>query len=99
MGFVAGSRFDPPNKTGLSETVASLLKEGTSTRNSRQIAEELADIGANLDASSSADGITVSRSSSSGRNRGRSWKYFSAIRSATVRISRRRRGICTVAAS
>ncbi|MBS1830395.1 MAG: insulinase family protein [Acidobacteria bacterium] len=60
MGFVAGSRFDPPNKTGLSETVASLLKEGTATRNSRQIAEELADIGANLDASSSADGLTVS---------------------------------------
>lgn len=60
LAFLAGARFDPPGKTGLSETVASLLKEGTATRNSRQIAEELADIGANLDASSNADGLTIS---------------------------------------
>lgn len=59
LGFVAGSRFDPSGKEGLAETVAALLKEGTATRNSRQIAEALADIGANLDASSNSDGLTV----------------------------------------
>ena len=42
LGFPAGSKFDLKELPGLSETVASLLKEGTKTRTSRQIAEELA---------------------------------------------------------
>ncbi|MBL8177651.1 MAG: insulinase family protein [Bryobacterales bacterium] len=67
LAFVAGSRFDPEGKSGLSETVASLLKEGTASRNSRQIAEELADIGANLDVNSNADGLTVSGNVLSGQ--------------------------------
>lgn len=64
--FGAGSRYDPAEKAGLAETVASLLKEGTATRNSRQIAEQLADIGGSLDAGSNADALTVSASVLSG---------------------------------
>src|SRR5690348_12590972 len=50
ISFSAGSRYDPPNLRGLSETVASLLKAGTPTRSSRQIAEEMASLGGSLDA-------------------------------------------------
>ncbi len=62
IGFRAGSRFDPPQSPGLSETVASLLKSGTASRPARQIAEELAAIGGTLDASSGLDSLTVSGS-------------------------------------
>ncbi len=62
LGFRAGSRFDPANQYGLSETVASLLKEGTTTRSARQIAEELAQIGGELGASAGADSLIVSGS-------------------------------------
>jgi zinc protease len=60
--FRSGSRFDPPSQVGLSETLAQLLTEGTATRNSRQIAEQLAAIGATLSASSGADQTTVAGS-------------------------------------
>ncbi len=63
LGFRAGSRFDPAAQYGLSETVASLLKEGTATRSARQIAEELAQIGADLSASAGADSLMVSGNS------------------------------------
>ncbi|MBI4904509.1 MAG: insulinase family protein [Acidobacteria bacterium] len=58
--FNGGDRFDPPAQPGLAETVASLLKEGTATRSSRQLAEELADIGASLDAGAGADSMNIS---------------------------------------
>jgi predicted Zn-dependent peptidase len=60
LGFPAGSKFDPKDLPGLSETVASLLKEGTKTRSSRQIAEELATIGASLSATTTADSMILS---------------------------------------
>lgn len=60
LGFRAGSRFDPPGRYGLSETVASLLKEGTTTRSARQIADELGRIGGELGASADADSLIVS---------------------------------------
>jgi zinc protease len=44
----------------LSETAASLLTEGTRTRTSRQIAEELASIGGSLSGGAGSDSITVS---------------------------------------
>lgn len=62
LGFLAGYKFDPPDLPGLSEATAALLTQGTKTRTSRQIAEELAAIGGSLNGASGADGITVSGS-------------------------------------
>lgn len=59
LAFAAGSKFDPEGMAGLAETVAALLKEGTAKRTSRQIAEELADMGASLSATASADNIVI----------------------------------------
>lgn len=63
LAFAAGSRFDPADLPGLSEGVASLLTEGTKKRNSRQIAEEVASIGASLTAQASPDSLTIGGSS------------------------------------
>lgn len=60
LGFLAGSKFDPKDTPGLSETVAALLTQGTRTRTARQIAEELASIGGQLGGGSGADSITLS---------------------------------------
>ena len=54
----AGSKFDPLDAPGLSEAVGTLLTEGTKTRSSRQIAEELADLGGALKAVAGSDGLT-----------------------------------------
>jgi len=59
LAFEAGSKFDPKDLPGLSEAVATLLTEGTKTRASRQIAEELAEIGGVLKAASGSDGLTA----------------------------------------
>ena len=63
LAFLAGSRFDPPDLAGLSESAGALLRDGTQTRTSRQIAEELASIGGSLTAQSSRDALTVSANS------------------------------------
>jgi zinc protease len=60
LAFEAGSKFDPKDLPGLSEAVGSLLTEGTGKRLSRQIAEELADLGGAMRAASGPDGLTVS---------------------------------------
>ncbi|HVX65860.1 MAG TPA: pitrilysin family protein, partial [Bryobacteraceae bacterium] len=62
LGFEAGSKFDPPELPGLSETTGALLTEGTTTRTSRQIAEEVASIGGVLNASSSPDSLVLAGS-------------------------------------
>ncbi len=62
LGFLAGSKFDPKDVPGLSEMVAALLTEGTRTRTSRQIAEELASIGGELSGVSGPDGLIISGS-------------------------------------
>ncbi|HZS51418.1 MAG TPA: pitrilysin family protein [Bryobacterales bacterium] len=59
LDFQAGSKFDPADLPGLSENVGALLKEGTTTRSSRQIAEELASIGGSLNVSSSRDTLII----------------------------------------
>jgi zinc protease len=59
LGVEAGSKFDPKDLPGLSEAVSALLTEGTKTRTSRQIAEELAELGAVLRAASGPDGLSV----------------------------------------
>jgi predicted Zn-dependent peptidase len=62
LGFEAGSKFDPQDLPGLSETTGALLTEGTATRSSRQIAEEMAAIGGSLNASSSPDSLLLAGS-------------------------------------
>jgi len=60
VAFEAGSKFDPEDLPGLSEAVAALLTEGSKARTSRQIAEELADLGGAMRAGSGPDGLTIS---------------------------------------
>ncbi len=62
LAFSTGSRFDPKDKPGLAEAVASLLTEGTKSRVSRQIAEEVNEIGGSLSASASADSLILAGS-------------------------------------
>ena len=55
-----GSAQDPPNKAGLANLVASLLDEGTTTRTSKQQAEQIDFIGGSLEANASEDFTTAS---------------------------------------
>lgn len=59
LSFTAGSKYDPNDLPGLSAMVASLLTEGTKTRPSRQIAEELASIGGSLTGSSNPETLVL----------------------------------------
>ena len=56
----AGSAQDPPDKAGLANLVASLLDEGTTTRTSKQLAEQIDFIGGTLEAKASEDFTTAS---------------------------------------
>ncbi len=56
----AGSAQDPPEKAGLANLVASLLDEGTTTRTSKQLAEQIDFIGGTLEAKASEDFTTAS---------------------------------------
>jgi zinc protease len=58
--FNAGSKYDPANLIGLAETAGSLLKEGTTSRSSKEIAERLAAIGASLSVDVNADTLIFS---------------------------------------
>lgn len=55
----AGSEANPPDKPGLASSTAALLDEGTATLSSKQIADEIAQLGASLSASASADATAV----------------------------------------
>lgn len=46
----AGALYEPANMPGLASAAASLIREGTKTRNSRQIAEDVDRLGATLNA-------------------------------------------------
>ena len=52
LWFNGGGLADPPAKRGVSMVTASLLREGTKQRSSRDIAEQLATLGASLSSSS-----------------------------------------------
>jgi zinc protease len=60
LGFQAGSKFDPAALPGVAEAAGALLTEGTKTRASRQIAEQLAEIGGALSANAGPDSLVVS---------------------------------------
>ena len=55
-----GSAQDPPDKAGLANIVASLLDEGTTTRTSKQLAEQIDFVGGALEAKASEDFTTAS---------------------------------------
>lgn len=56
----AGSAQDPPEKAGLANLVASLLDEGTTTRSSRQLAEQIDFVGGSLAVQADEDFTTAS---------------------------------------
>lgn len=55
-----GSAQDPPEKAGLANLVASLLDEGTATRSSKQLAEQIDFVGGSLGAKADEDFTTAS---------------------------------------
>jgi zinc protease len=55
-----GSSQDPPEKAGLANLVASLLDEGTQTRTSKQLAEQIDFVGGSLEVKASEDFTTAS---------------------------------------
>lgn len=58
--FSAGSKYDPAPMRGLAEMAGSLLKEGTSSRSSKMIAEQLASVGGTLGIDVGPDNLTLS---------------------------------------
>ncbi|HEX5705478.1 MAG TPA: pitrilysin family protein [Pyrinomonadaceae bacterium] len=60
----AGPIFDPADKPGLANLTAQMLREGTKTRNSRQISEEVDKLGATLTANSGFGSTAASISAS-----------------------------------
>jgi zinc protease len=56
----AGSAQDPPEKAGLANLTASLLDEGTTTRSSKQLAEQIDFVGGSLEAKAAEDFTTAS---------------------------------------
>ena len=63
LAFLGGDSNDPITVPGLSDMLAHLLTEGTTSRTSLQIAEEVERIGATLSVSSSSDFMTIAASS------------------------------------
>jgi predicted Zn-dependent peptidase len=62
LAFLAGSKYDPQDLPGLSENVAALLNQGTTSRSARQIAEQSADLGGQIAVSSQHDDLTLAGS-------------------------------------
>ena len=62
LAFRTGDAFDPPDLPGLSDVLTHMLTEGTVSRTSRQIADEVARIGATLNAGANSDYSTVAAS-------------------------------------
>ncbi len=62
LAFRFGDINDPKDCVGLTSAAAALLNEGTTTRSSKQIAEEIERLGAMISAGSSADNTTMAAS-------------------------------------
>ena len=60
LNFQAGLKFDPPDVPGLAAAVAALLEEGTKTRTSRQISDEIDSLGGSIEGSAGPDALTLS---------------------------------------
>lgn len=64
MVLLSGGLSDPAHQRGAAQYTASLLREGTKSRNSRQIAEQADSLGATLTAGSGLSSITTNISTS-----------------------------------
>lgn len=64
MVVLSGGLADPANQPGVAQFTASLLREGTKTRTSKQIAEQIESLGASLGAGSGLAAITSTVSAS-----------------------------------
>ena len=62
LAFRVGGAFDPPALPGLTDLLAGLLPEGTESRSSREIADEVARMGASLSAGANSDYTIVAAS-------------------------------------
>ncbi|PWT94917.1 MAG: hypothetical protein C5B55_02020 [Blastocatellia bacterium] len=62
LGLRVGGAFDPPELPGLTDLLAGLLPEGTTSKTSRQIADEVARMGASLNAGANSDYTIVAGS-------------------------------------
>lgn len=62
LAFVGGDSNDPPELPGLSDMMSHLMSEGTASRTSVQIAEEVERLGATLSVNSGSDFVTVGAS-------------------------------------
>ena len=63
LALRTGDAHDPEDLPGLMDMLTGLLTEGTQSRNSRQIADEVARLGATLQAGANSDYTTVAASS------------------------------------
>src|SRR6476659_7633191 len=63
VAFRSGDAHDPAHLPGLTDMMTHLVSEGTDTRTSRQIAEEIERLGATLSIGSASDFTTVAASS------------------------------------
>jgi len=63
LAFRSGDANDPANLPGLTDMMSHLVSEGTDTRTSRQIAEEIERLGATLSIGSASDFTTIAASS------------------------------------
>lgn len=62
LSFRTGDAHDPPDLPGLTDMMTGMLSEGTESRTSRQLADEIARLGATLTARANADYTTVAAS-------------------------------------
>src|SRR5437870_8223926 len=63
LAFRSGDASDPARLPGLTDMMSHLLSEGTETRTSRQIAEEIERLGATLSVGSTSDFTAIAASS------------------------------------
>src|SRR6185436_20181762 len=62
LAFRVGGAFDPPDLPGLTDLLAGLLPEGTQTKTSKELADEVARMGASLSAGATSDYTIVAAS-------------------------------------
>src|SRR4026208_1496247 len=62
LAFRVGGAFDPRELPGLTDMLAGLLPEGTESKTSREIADEVARMGASISAGANSDSTIVAAS-------------------------------------
>ncbi len=62
LAFKTGEINDPNGSTGLTSALTTLLNEGTKTRSSKQLAEEIERLGASVSASATEDNTIIAAS-------------------------------------